>query len=308
MKRALVTGASGFIGSHCLVPLVDRGYEVHAVWSRGEPLEVEGVVWHRADLLDESQLSILVSTVKPTHLLHLAWFVAHGKYLAAVENFHWTQTSLSLFRHFGAHGGQRAVTAGSSYEYDWSYGYCSEPLTPLARDTVYGACKSALHELVEAYAGATGFSSAWARIFFLYGPREHPDRLVSSVIRHLLVEEPAKCSHGEQIRDYLHVQDVGDALVSLLDSEVSGSVNIGSGKPILLKEIVATIGHKLGRPDLIQLGGIPQRVYDPPLVVADVTRLKSELGWKPAYDLHTGLDHTIRWWSHRLAQASGGSR
>ena len=75
-------------------------------------------------------------------------------------------------------------------------------------------------------------------MFFLYGPHEHPDRLVSSVILSLLRGEPAKCSHGRQIRDYMHVQDVANGLVALLDSDVRGAVNVSSGQATTLREIV----------------------------------------------------------------------
>jgi len=297
VKRVLVTGASGFIGSHTLEPLVDRGYDVHAVASRAIPFEREGVTWHQADLLDDGERGALVAKVEPTHLLHLAWFVAPGRVIDAVVNVDWTRASLALYAEFVASGGQRVVTAGSSYEYDWRFGYCSEDVTPLVPDTVYGSCKKALGEVVSAYADACGLSSAWPRIFFLYGPREHPDRLVSSVVRSLLADSPALCSHGEQIRDYLYVEDAADALAVLLDSDVVGPVNIGSGRPITLKELVLTIGDKLNRSDLIRLGAIPARPNDAPLVVADVSRLTNVLGWSPSHGLDSGLERTIEWWS-----------
>lgn len=302
MNRVLVTGASGFIGSHCLAPLVTRGFEVHAVASRHPDSSLDGVTWHAADLLDLGQGHALTGTIRPTHLLHLAWYVAPGGLIRARENFDWTEASLQLLRAFEENGGERVVGAGSAYEYDWRYGYCNERLTPLAPDTAYGACKRALGELTASFADIAGMTSAWPRIFFLYGPREHPDRLVSSVIRNVLAETPAPCSHGEQIRDYLHVQDAADALVALLDSDLEGAVNVGSGRPIALRHLVGTIGEKLGRPDLIHLGAIPARPNDAPLVVADVTRLTTELGWAPRYSLDDGLDDTIAWWSGRLAE------
>jgi nucleoside-diphosphate-sugar epimerase len=308
VNRVLVTGASGFIGSHCLEPLLARGYDVHAVASREIPFELEGVTWHRTDLLDDRARAALVSSVEPSHLLHLAWFVAPGKVIDAVINLDWTRASLGLYKEFVACGGRRMVTAGSSYEYDWRFGYCSEDVTPLAPDTVYGTCKKALGELVSAYAEACSLASAWARIFFLYGPREHPDRLVSSVVRSLLADAPAKCSHGEQIRDYLYVEDVGDALGAILASEVEGPVNVGSGRPIELRELVAAIGDKLEKPELIRLGAIPARANDAPLVVADVTRLADVVGWAPAYDLDAGLERTIRWWSDALVPAGRDGR
>ena len=296
MSRVLVTGGSGFIGSHCLEPLVAASFDVHALATRHDPLAVPGVTWHTVDLLDPVAAGALVAEIQPTHLLHLAWIVTPGTMIMSPENLHWTQASLGLYRAFAEAGGTRLVTSGSAYEYDWRFGYCSEAVTPRAPDTVYGSCKRALNDLADAFAETAGISSAWARIFFLYGPREHPNRLVSSVIRSLLAGTGAKTSHGEQIRDYLHVQDVADALVILLCGELAGAVNIGSGEPIALKTIVTRIGERIGRPDLIELGALPARANDAPLVVADVARLKGELGWAPAYDLDRGLDQTIEWW------------
>lgn len=296
MKKVLLTGASGFIGHHCIEPLVTRGFEVHAVSSRARTGESRAVTWHQADLLSLESGKTLISEVKPTHLLHLAWYVVPGKLISSPESFAWVTSSFELVRQFAEQGGKRAVVSGSGYEYDWNYGYCSEKLTPTVPNTVYGCCKHALHELVRSYGGVAGLSTAWGRVFFLYGPCEHPDRLVSSVIRSLLKGEPARCSHGRQIRDYLHVQDVADGIVSVLDSTVEGPVNISSGQATTLREIVLTIGRIFERPELIQLGAIPARANDTPLVVGENSRLVSEAGWKQQFDLEAGLRQTIEWW------------
>ncbi|MBY0399271.1 NAD-dependent epimerase/dehydratase family protein, partial [Myxococcota bacterium] len=275
-KRVLVTGATGFIGLHTLAPLLARGYEVHAVSSReprsgstapGPAGRPTGVVWHRADLLAPGTGAGLLAEVKPSHLLHLAWYVVPGKLITAPENFAWVAASMDLIRHFAVQGGRRFAVCGSGYEYDWSYGYCSEKRTPAVPNTVYGACKQALHLMAESFAEQAGLSATWGRVFFLYGPNEHPDRLVSSVIRSILRGEPARCSHGRQIRDYMHVQDVADGLVALLDSDVRGAVNVSSGEATTLREIVLTIGRLTGRSDLIQLGALPARANDTALVV-----------------------------------------
>jgi nucleoside-diphosphate-sugar epimerase len=297
MSSVLVTGASGFIGSHCLQPLVAAGLEVHAVRSSAPALKLDGVAWHQADLLDDGELAQLVGSVRPTHL---AWFAIPGLFPTAIENFYWTAASLRLYRHFAEHGGRRLVTAGTSYEYDWRYGFCSEMVTPRVPDSVYGTCKKGLGDLVDTYAVTAGLSSAWGRVFFLYGPREDPKRLVSSVIHNLLLGVPAKCSHGEQIREYLHVQDVADAFVAILLSEVIGPVNISSGTPVTLKSIVTKIGSKLERPELVELGAIPARENDVPLVAADVRRLIKEVGWRPSIGLDDGLDQTIAWWKAEM--------
>ncbi|NJM40384.1 MAG: NAD-dependent epimerase/dehydratase family protein [Anaerolineae bacterium] len=138
------------------------------------------------------------------------------------------------------------------------------------------------------------------RIFLLYGPHEPPQKLVPAVVRAVLQGEPARTSHGQQVRDVLHVQDVADAFVALLGSEVQGAVNIASGVPVALREVVLMIGEQLGRRELIQLGALPAAPNDPPKLVADVTRLRDEVGWRPKINLTTGLANTIEWWRSQL--------
>ena len=308
MKRVLVTGARGFIGGPCLALLRARSYEVHALSREMRDGMSEGVFWHQADVLDSASTSRVLHHVRPTHLLHLAWNVIPGQYIQSVENYAWVSASMSLVQRFAELGGVRVVAAGSSYEYDWNYGFCSETLTPLAPDTVYGTCKHALQVMLQAAASTLPLSIAWPRIFFLYGPNEHPDRLVSYVIRSLLGGEPAKCSSGNQVRDYLYIGDAADALVALLDSEVAGPINIASGIPVQLRDLVYTIGRIIGRESLLQLGSIPSRPNDKPLVVGNVQRLRSELSWMPKFTLEQGLARTIAWWRAQSVPRPAGVR
>jgi nucleoside-diphosphate-sugar epimerase len=219
------------------------------------------------------------------------------------------QASLDLFEAFASRGGKRVVAAGSCAEYEWgSDEPCSEATTPLNPATLYGACKHGLRIMLEAYAAQMGLSTAWGRIFFLYGPREYETRLVASVIRSLLRNESARCSHGRQVRDLLYVEDVADAFVHLLDSDVTGAINIASGTPIELKDVINEIGEKLNRPDLIELNAVTAPANEPRQLVADVTRLSEELGWRPKHDLHDGLNKTIVWWQQSGLSASARGR
>lgn len=300
MKRVLVTGASGFIGSHCLTPLKERGYEVHAAAKGAALAGTDGIHWHDCDLLVPGANQQLMESVRPTHLLHLAWFVVPGQLITSPENFDWVAASLDLVDEFARSGGTRLVASGSAYEYDWNYGYCSEKLTPASPNTVYGACKQALNLMIEAKAAQTSMSAAWGRLFFLYGPNEHPNRLISSVIRSLLAGQPAPCSHGRQIRDYMYVQDAADGLVALLDSQATGAFNVCSGQALTIREIVLAAGRLSGRPELVQIGAIQARANDAPLVVGDNSRIAAEVGWRPQVDLDEGLARTIQWWRARL--------
>jgi nucleoside-diphosphate-sugar epimerase len=299
-RRVLVTGASGFIGRHVLGPLLDRGFEVHAV--ARSPLEgPPGVAWHRADLLEPAGPKTVVRDVRPTHLLHLAWCAVPGEFWTSPENLLWLARSLELALAFAAHGGRRLVVAGTCAEYDWADGHCVEDATPLAPSTIYGAAKRALHAVLEPFAAGAALSVAWGRIFHLYGPGEHPNRLVASVVRALLRDQPALCTDGTQVRDFLYVKDVADAFAALLDSAVTGPVNIASGEPVAVRDVIERIGSLAGRPELIKLGA-RAAPPEPPRITAAVRRLREELGWRPRYDLTRGLGETLAWWEAQLKQ------
>jgi len=295
-KRVLVTGAAGFVGKHCLPLLLDKGFEVHAADVVISENNLHDVCWHDADLLDVQKTNELIESIRPTHLLHFAWYAKPGEYWNSVENIRWVEGSLRLLRAFHRTGGERVVMAGTCAEYDWKFGYCSEEVTPLAPSTLYGACKNATQHVLKEYSKVTGLSSAWGRIFFLYGPFENPGRLVPSVILNLLNNKEAPCSHGRQIRDFLYVKDVAAAFIALLASDVRGPVNIASGKPIALKEIILSIADKLGKNDLVKLGAMPQNENEPSVLFADTRRLFSEVSWQPQYDIDEGIRETIDWW------------
>lgn len=294
MSRVLVTGASGFIGRNCLQPLTAAGHEVHAV-ARQPLASVPGVTWHSADLLAEAGRASVIEASQSTHLLHLAWYAEPGKYWTSALNFHWLSASLDLLHRFGEAGGRRAVLAGSCAEYADVERPCDELRTPLAPASEYGHCKKALDELAQLWSVRVGVSVATGRMFHLYGPCEYPSRLVPSVVRALLAGQEARCSAGTQRRDFLSVADAADAFVALLNSDVGGPVNIASGEPVTVAEVVREIARQIGCPELLALGARPM-ANEPAAIVADVGRLRYEVGWTPQRTLVEGLTETIEWW------------
>ncbi|MBS0620528.1 MAG: NAD(P)-dependent oxidoreductase [Verrucomicrobia bacterium] len=276
-KRVLVTGASGFIGCHTLPLLRERGYEVIPFSSKS------------CDLLREK---IDLSEIAPSHLLHFAWNTAHGKLWDTEENLAWVKASIDLIKAFAEAGGERLVIAGTCAEYDWNASEFNEDASPAHPHTLYGSCKTALHLIAKAYAKQKGLSFAWGRVFNLYGPAEQPRRFVPAVIRGMLRNERVPCSHGNQIRDYLHVADVASAFVSLLDSSICGAVNIGSGEGVALRELVRLLGAEA----VVDYGALTPPPLDPPVLVAEAKRLRQEAGWSPRYALADGLKEVRDWW------------
>jgi nucleoside-diphosphate-sugar epimerase len=304
-NRVLVTGATGFLGSHCLAPLLERGFQVLGLYRERAPLDVAGVRWVRGDVLDRAAMRALLDEYRPKGLLHLAWFVEPGKLIADPSNLTWTAASLDLIRAFREAGGERCTVSGSCYEYDWRFGYCVEGVTPCEPDTLYGAAKDSLRRTFLAYCSAHGLSGSWGRAFFMYGPRESRARLVSSVIISLLKGLPAKSSHGLQVRDYLHIQDVADGMVALFASQNQDAYNISANAATTIRQIVKKLGEITGRNDLLQIGALPARPNDAPLVLGDGRRMLNDVGWKPKLDLDAGLSATVDWWRAHLNSREG---
>jgi nucleoside-diphosphate-sugar epimerase len=193
--------------------------------------------------------------------------------------------------------------AGSCAEYDWRYGFCSEFITPCIPHTTYGRCKKILSDGLAAYSEQVNLSSAWGRIFFLYGPNEHPSRLIPSVINSLFSGELARCTHGNQWRDFMHVRDVASAFVHLLNSDVCGPVNIASGIPVTIRDVVNVVANKLNSIEKVEFGVLEAPQNDPPFLVADNRRLKNEVRWEPEFNLFAGIVDTIE---HKLTGKSRG--
>jgi nucleoside-diphosphate-sugar epimerase len=287
MKRILLTGASGFIGRACVRPLLDRGFEIHSI-SRAPANVPPGVIAHRGDLLDRDSMRRTVETIAPDHLLHAAWDVSHGGYWTSRDNLVWLSASIDLLEAFVSSGGRRAIGVGTCAEYEWEHvptvgaSTQSVPLTP------YGAAKLALSNAFLAVRGM-GVESVWARVFFPYGPGERATRLLPAAINALLNGRDFDCSDGTQVRDFIHVADVGVALARLADSTVTGAVDIGTGRGSSVRSVLEEVIRQLGHGERIHFGALPNRETEPPTLVANIRRLTEEVHFTPGIEVPEGV-------------------
>ena len=296
----LVTGAAGFVGSRVTRVLLERGFAVHGVVRDGAGprlVGVSGVRLEPCDLADARAVAELVARVRPERCVHCAW-IATGTYLTSPENAVHVQSAETLGQLLVTHGCRRIVALGTCFEYAPSEAPLAETST-LGPTTPYAAAKLEAYERLERVCAGTATSLAWARLFYLYGPGEDPRRLVPAVTRALLEGRPAPTTAGEQQRDFLHVDDVARALVAILESDLSGPVNVASGTAVSVRELVLAIGRLTGRPELLDLGAIPYAAGDPMAVAADVHRL-AETGFAPRWTLEQGLAETVAWWAEEL--------
>lgn len=284
--RVLLTGSTGFIGSHVADKMVQRGHEVHAVLRPGsDRRRLKGLerwihVW-------EGPLDHV--PIDPDLLIHLAWYTEPGKYLESPQNNECLEASLRLLRKVSC----RVVMAGTCFEQDTRLGvlYEGSPTRPMS---LYARCKDALRQEVEKRP-----NSVWMRFFYQYGPFEDPRRLIPTIIRGVLKGEPVKLTPGAQRRDFLHVEDVASAAASAAESDLTGTIQIGSGLAFSQKEIATKIAEMGGRPDLLEFGAVPYFDGEPMLIQAFNQRLRLT-GWQPVYDLEGGLRHAFDWWKREL--------
>jgi nucleoside-diphosphate-sugar epimerase len=301
--RVLVTGAAGFVGSSVARTLVRSGHEVYAaVREPGSRLDdvIRDVRLERADLAERTDVQAVVARVRPELCIHCAWFAVPGAYLQSPLNDVHRRASLDLARALAAHGCGRLVGLGTCFEYELGPAPLSEA-SPLAPLTPYAQSKLATCLELDEICAASGMSFGWARLFYLYGPHEDTRRLVPAVTLSLLEGRPARTTSGEQLRDFLHVDDVASAVCAVAGSRLSGPVNIASGTGVPVREIVLQLGEITGRPDLIEFGALEPAPGDPPVVVADNRLLVEACDWAPAFTLEDGLRQTVDWWRNRRA-------
>ena len=291
-RRVLLTGATGLIGRQAINPLKAHGFTVVAM-TRGREAVAQADETVVADLLDGDAMKAAVHSVRASHLVHLAWHNDVSDRWDSPKNIDWANATLQLARSFSDAGGRCAVIAGSCAEYDWQRPGPYRESDPLGPSTPYGKAKAATGRLLSKAAEDMGIRLAWARIFFCYGPGEPPGRLAGDLIRGLSAGKTVDCTDGRQERDFLHAADIGRALAILADRDANGAVNIASGCAIPVLTLIETVVRLMERPGLVRLGVLPRPVNDPPRIEADVTRLTTEFGFEPEFDLESGITNVI---------------
>jgi nucleoside-diphosphate-sugar epimerase len=305
--RILVTGAGGFVGSHVVRRLQGRAEVAVLVrstssmpWRLAGLAEPESIL--QADLGDRLAVRAALHSWPPEACVHLAWYAEPGLYLEAPENLDCLRMSLDLVEELAAAGCRRLVAAGTCAEYDLSR--VERPLTEgdaLGPTTLYAASKLASSLVAANRCRQLGLSFAWARLFYLYGPKEDERRLVPAVIASLLAGHEFKATAGDQVRDYLQVEDVAEGLALLALGDQQGDFNVASGEAVTVRHLLQTVAEILGRPELLRLGELPYRSWEPPYVCGDSGRLRDATGWKPVEGLRDGLETTVGWWRNQAS-------
>jgi UDP-glucose 4-epimerase len=303
MSRALVTGASGFIGGRLCQRLLSDGEEVHGVSRRRRPQEEYGVRWSQSDLGDADAVAETVGRIQPDVVYHLAGYVSGSRELDAVlPSLRDNLVSAVNVLVAAARVGCSVVLAGSQEEPEAA----TEDPVPASP---YAAAKLGVGSFARMLHALHGLEVVNLRIFMVYGPGQHDrTKLVPYVITSLLRSERPKLSTGTRPVDWVYVDDVVDAFVAAPSRKglAGATVDVGSGQLVTIREIVERIVETIGTGVEPEFGALPER----PLEIvraADVERTKDLLGWRPRTILAEGIRSAVDWYRADLERERSGA-
>ncbi len=307
-QRVLITGASGFIGSHLVRELVGRGVQVQAIvrpesdlWRLEDVLP--DIALERVDLADGAGVRDVVCRLRPTLVVNL---VAHGGHpsSAGERAAHIRAGVLGVSHLIGALEElpvERLVHVGSALE----YAPLSRALVEtdaIAPTSFRGVAKAAATLLCLEAAARSSLPVVVLRLFHVYGPAEAEGRLVPTVVRAALRGGEVALTAAGARRDFVFVGDVVDAGVAALEAPdaVNGEVvNVGSGCETANDELVDAVRAVSGRPVDVRVAAFPARPTDAPHRCADIRKAGRLLGWHPTRTLEEGLSETFEWFQRR---------
>ena len=294
MKRAIVTGAAGFVGCNLVECLLAHGYDVCAVVRHGSAhnrrlLESEQLKLVYADMSDFGKLADIMNDTADI-FFHIAW--AGGRY-NFVEQWQNVEATLESLRSAKALGCKRFIATGSQAEYGPQTELITEETLPHPIDA-YGSAKLATCIMSRQLALDMDIEWIWGRIFSVYGKYEPRGRMLPDLIGSLLKGESFSLSAATQYWDYLYSSDCAEALVALAERGKTGEIyNIANGEYRPLKEFTEAIRRTVAPSKFLSYGKEADVVYS---LQVTGEKLKCDTGWRPIVAFEDGISSMMRCW------------
>lgn len=298
--NVLVTGGTGFIGSHTVDVLVERGADVTVLYRPESDLDriehrLEDFQLVETDLENLEAAEPEIASVDPDVICHSAWKGVPGSDRNDPEQTDNIRYSLDLLELAADVGCDAWIGLGSQAEYGPKNERLDETATP-EPTTLYGATKLATFRIASKLCELHAMRFAWLRIFSCYGPRNSNDWFVQYLARALLRGEEPEMTEGTQVWDYLYVTDLAEAVAeAAMNPAVEGPYNIGSGNPVTIREVARTMRDLVDPDRELHFGEVPYRDDQVMHLQADPSRFQTDTGWKPTVGLEDGLQRTLDW-------------
>jgi dTDP-glucose 4,6-dehydratase len=315
-RSTLVTGAGGFIGSHLVEALIDRGYQVRAFVrynSRNDLGHLESLGPGTLDQVEvvagdfEDMRAIARAMEGVSVVFHLGALIAIPySYLNPIDvvqaNVLGTLNVLEACRDRAI---DRLVQMSSSEVYGTARYAPIDEDHPLTAQSPYAATKIAADKLAESYHLSFGLPVAIARPFNTYGPRQSARAVIPSLITQALTRDAIRIGNLKPTRDFCFVEDTVEGLIRIAEcpESLGEVINLGTGQEISIGDLAGKITSLVGRPvELVEdEARMRPETSEVDRLLADSGKARRLLGWSPQYDLDRGLERTLAWISEHLA-------
>lgn len=301
MKKAIVTGANGFVGSNVCKELSKNGVEVYAIVkdtneniSNIKALENLKIVY--CDLNDIAKLFDMISDRDIDVFYHFAWVGSAGPLRCdeniQLQNALWTAQALRTADKMGC---KKFVNAGSIAEKEVYTAVYTQESTP-SLPYIYGAGKLIAHTICKPIANSLNIDLCWAVITNTYGVGELSPRLVNSSIRKIIAGEPLQFTSGTQNYDFIYIDDTAKAFVAIGEyGKANKEYTIGSGNARPLKEFLLEMHESIAPQSEIIFGDVPFTGVNMPIEAFDTSDIENDCYFKPTISFAEGTKLTMDW-------------
>lgn len=292
MNRALVIGASGFVGRRTVGALAASGFDVHASSRRKVPTTVSdsGATTHSLDPIDQDAVVRLCHEIRVTHLVLLGWYAEPGRFWHSLDNLASLASNVAAVNGFLTAGGRHVIAAGTGAEYFPGSSAVTVDAAERVDETLYGRSKDALRAVATIACRTAGARLAWGRIFNVFGPGEPEQKIVTSMIAACRSSTPFAVRDSTLRSDYIFVDDVAEAFAALASSDANGAFDIGTGRGHTPLEVADAVSAACRRTLAIESGeALPAKPY-----LADAETIARAIGWRAKRDLESGVRATAR--------------
>lgn len=297
MKKVLITGSSGFIGTNLLNTLKSQNYDI-AVIERSHNTKFTNITNYIGDICDYSFVEKTILDFQPNKVFHLAAYKNRSSNIEEVSfsvkvnligtlNLYQALTKVSVL--------DSIISLGTIDEYGLHNSLFKEsmienPVSP------YGFGKLCGTQLAKFFNRNYNLPVIVLRPTIAYGPFQANDMFIPSLISTLILNKDFKMTEGNQLRDFIYISDLVEVMLLISENQdYRGEIfNIGSGKSLKLRDIAITIARDLKKEHFLKIGSIPYRSNEVMKYMTNIDKIKNVFNWSPKVSFNKGIELTIK--------------